>query len=495
MRTTLVDRLAHVARGLLLLGALLALAVLGLWTLGQERVEAFGLELTDAHIAAPRALDVRLAALEPNDSEAFIELAEELAESLEGIRPGERLEVERRRALEYLTRHRERLGDRAGALEAARAWVGFDPRNVRAELELARLMGGDPELRDERLEVLGALFARLPEVGEVAGAWCELLMDEGRFAEAAAAALRADQQPRPNYWRVRWKRRAEASAPFQAMVFPELDAEGRLVVECEIGGPALWISIELPPGGSYTLVDPVLTITKKGSSTELPLADFEGVELVQLRRTGRSFEQTGGLGARFEIAPGPAALGGVLTLRFQAGLEIPPSAGLVAVAYHPRADEAFAALAASADSSDEDVLAVFRRARLTSLMRSDAQLYWRKRKGGFTRANSVLLPLGGAIVEGELRFEVEFPIAERVSLVRLDLPEALGVSYSFTALEVLGAAGVEALDPASIETELLHGLERAGATFTVTGKDPWLAFELPGPVETIEGLRLRGVAR
>lgn len=492
MSTTPVDRLAHLGRALLLAGALLALGVSLLWTQGEEWVRNFDAETVDAHIAPARDLDARTRAPDFSGSNRYVKVGLEVNGMLKHIRPGERLELERRRALEQLTRHQQQLGNLPEALESAREWVKFDPLSVRAVLELAELLGQDPDLAAERLEVLGELFTQLPEVDVVARAWCELLMDEGLYLEAVDAALLCDRQARPNLWRVRWKRREAATSPFQAMVIPSLTAEGELVLECTIAGPAVWISIELPPGGACTLVDPVLTITKKGGAEELVLAEFEGSKAVSLEQVGSTYTQAGELGSRFEIEPGGAALDAQPQLTLRAGFSRPRSAGLLAVALHAEADRAYRLLAANDREGD---LALLSSARLSGLRAGSTQLYWRKRKGGFTATNSVRLPLGGTLVEGGLEFELEFPIAERASLVRLDLPEGLGVSYELNSIEVVTSAERHAVDVAQAELELLHSLDRDGSVFTVTGKDPWLALALPGTVTTVERLLVRGVAR
>lgn len=493
MRTTPVERLAHLGRALLLVGALLALGVSLLWTQGEEWVRNFDAETVEAYIAPARDLDARTRAPDFSGSNRFVKVGLEVNEMLQHIRPGERLELERRRALEYLTRHQQRLDNLPEALEAARAWVKFDPRSVRAVLVLAELLGQDPDLGAERLEVLGGLFTQLPEVDVVARAWCELLMDEGRYLEAVDAALMCDRQARPNLWRVRWKRREAATSPFQAMVIPSLTAEGELVLECTIAGPALWISIEFPPGGACTLVDPVLTFTKKGAAEEeLVLAEFEGLKAVSLTQVGGTFTQAGELGSRFEIEPGGAALDAQPKLSLRAGFSRPPSAGLLAVALHAQADAAYELLAASGREQD---LALLSSVRLSGLQAGSTQLYWRKRKGGFTASNSLRLPLGGTLVEDRLEFELEFPIGERVSLVRFDFPEGLGMTYELTGVEAVTVDGSLPLDLSQAELELLHSLDRDGAVFTVTGTDPWLAVALPGPVTTVERLLVRGVAR
>ena len=492
MRTTPVDRLAHIGRVLLLLGALLGAATLGAWKLAPEWVDSLDDQWVEAHMAAAEALDEELRATEPGDSEALLAIAARQAALLERVRPGERMDEHRRRALEYMTRHRERLGDLEGARESARAWVASDPRNARAVLELGRLLIADSDARAEGIEVLGQLFLRMPEVDMVAEAWCNVLMDEGRFVEAAEAALHCDRQARPNLWRIRWRRRDEAPKPFQAVLFPELDADGRLVVEGQVAGPISWLSLELPPGGRCTLIDPVLTFELKGKTHEVVLADAEGVLTPQLARSGRAFVQDGGLGARFELDLGTEALDPEPTVRLNAGIVRPPSAGLLAVAYHPRLEEALRAVRAA---GRDDLVGALGSARLAGLVEGEVQLYWRKRKGGFTRANSVIARLGGTIDAGALNFDLELPIAERVSLVRLDLPEGTGVAYDLEHVDVVGAEGTRELDAGTLELELMHGVERDGSVFTVTGSDPWLAFELPGEVVVVDHLRVAGVAR
>ena len=115
MRTTPVDRLAHVGRLLLLLGALLAVATLGAWTLAPEWVDQVDEDLVADYVAAAEALDEELLAAARGDSEVLLGIAEQQAELLSEVRPSERMDAERRRALEYMTRHRDKLGDLEGA--------------------------------------------------------------------------------------------------------------------------------------------------------------------------------------------------------------------------------------------------------------------------------------------------------------------------------------------------------------------------------------------
>ena len=87
MRTTPVDRLAHLGRLLLLLGALLAVGTLGAWTAAPDWIDQVDADLVAAHVGEAEARDAELLARADADPEAMSALAERQVEALEGRKP------------------------------------------------------------------------------------------------------------------------------------------------------------------------------------------------------------------------------------------------------------------------------------------------------------------------------------------------------------------------------------------------------------------------
>lgn len=484
-----VQKLAHAGRALLLVGALCAAGTAAVWTWRPAWIEAYETSQRERVLSEPRAwLEQALEAEAEGDLASAIAGFEDVARRLEDVRPGERLEASRTKALERLVTLVE---DPRAKLAWAETWTAFDELNAPGLLQRAQARLEIPEERERGIEELGALFDRLPETPFVAEAWFGVLSREGRHAELLEGLHEHYERLESCHWKLNWSEGVDAGArELRGFLLAQLSGD-ELRIEWILEAAVAGFRLYLPPHASLTLIEPELTISRAGSppfTFELP---DERVRANRMVFSGRSLQSREAGDAYFEFELPEEARGRDARYVFRARLGDPPHELLAPHLNGPGIPAAIEQLRAAGRTEVADWAA---RASLGAVAGTRFQLFYRADGEDFAEARSVRPVVGGVVQDTHLAFETRLEIAGPATRLRLDFPETLGLGWRIDEYVLEHAGGESTLSVQAFEGTPRRGLELRDGVWTVTQSDPWV--ELPidsAPAAT--ALRISGVVR
>ncbi len=490
-------------RIVLLVITLLACATLLLWQFGGSWVnqfDGFVVKTYQGHYQSRLSKAVTILSRSPSEG---VTLLDELLVDLRDVSKRDRLERLKRRTLKQLVQALETKGDIVQALDWAERWVDFDKMDIYAQLWLSRLLSVTPGREDEGRILLGDIYKKMPESPVIIDEYAERLFEEGKVVEAFLAASRTyatQDSLKGQLWQVFWDTGEGFNAKQKMSIMPPLGGEDRIILPFEVPGTVRRLRVDPPIASRIVIAEP--RMIRMDANQEYTLNLWEvSLGLVDISKQGTELTTSGGDDPYFfwTLPPELTSHPGVFSGRVEAYLEEAYPAVMERIAALPEGDTLDVFLNEMAESEALRHLQVIRerqkRLQTASLKGKKLEFFWKSPGEVFVAERRVKADLVGSFEEDRLRFDVSAPLDKSLAELRIDLPDIVGVEYTIEFLEILGGKGLQRINLSVVNTVQEHMVERDGARFRVIGVDPYFSVILPGGVQVVDSVRIRGMGQ
>ncbi len=382
----------------------------------------------------------------------------------------------------------EQRGNDAAAYAWMFQWVRFDEQDVMAATRLAELECAWPDYRQAGLDRLTALSRRYPGHPVVVRALAKGLITSGRWLDSCRALEDGALALRSKLWTIGWDVGGGIDLAARRVDTVPVREGDESTFRFRVAEPIVGMHLQMPTFHSALLQRPRIEVAG-GRVIDL----IEAQQQISEVCIDRGVAITNGGGGPYLVArwdpPIPADT--ALAIRW---CEVP----IYELAYASALiDPALAAIYqpnATADPADLALLERTRMRRARAATSGQWQVFWCLQGGQFGDAQSrieTLVPIPDAT---GCTYSRTFAIGGAADVLRLDFPEAAGVTYTFAQFDVQLAGRTLPIDMAAVPLLAPHNLERRGDAFVITGPDPYFSFALPERLDVV-ALKMAGTAR
>jgi len=485
--------LGRVARGVLLVLTLMALATAGIWRWQPRLVDR-----VDAYWTNRRSNDYSnrfyvARRLVREDSASGAGMLEEIIGGLESVQRGDRLYQVKRDSVQLLTDVLANDEQWQRAATWCQRWMEWDEKDISAREAFALACMHLADRASEGRAELAALFDKIPESQSIASAYVDSLVEGGQAADAFSSIrqfLRLQQNRFAGQCEFMCARNA-LMEKLQASPFHEIDGTWRWTVELERGAGK--IHIRLPEFEIAAIRHPRLVIWNSTTDENVVLAGTEAELIDSIRRDGGTWTIPG-QDPDAPVSPSNAFASWIVPEDVPAERLYVSFVGEVVPRYPvwiardlclPKFSlEQFVSDAAA--QADPNLVDDFRSLRTDVLQQSRIGLAWRS--SGLDR--SEWTTLGGVMENARIQFDVRFPVDELKSDPRLQLPAISGAVYDFSKIELGDGQTAIEFDPEALQ--IVSGLEKTAAALRVTADPAIVSLALPDDLDHVDWVRVEG---
>lgn len=284
-------------RAVLMLLALSALLVVGIWTYEEEAVNQFGKDLAEEYTSHYRfRLDGGMALADAGDISGLTTLLSDI----DSVKKQGRLDPIKRAALSKVVSTLSASKKYAEAMVWNETWLAFDDRDIAARLSHAQLLIASEEHYEEGMNKLAALQHKVPAVAAVSDAYIKQLANEKRFYDAFMVVdsiselylgRTTDWMDKP--WDVFWDTGNSFNALQRTLVTPRVNDKGELELEFDLEASVQGIRIDPPARTELTIANLHIAQAKgkEGEGYSIPAASLK---LNQIERSSTALVSAGG---------------------------------------------------------------------------------------------------------------------------------------------------------------------------------------------------------
>jgi len=487
---------------MLLVISLLACVTFLLWQYGAPWINQFDRFLVNKYQGhyKSRLSDAMLDL--PSDPARGVVKLENLLEDLEGVSKRDRLARLKRTGFKKLVEALEVQGKKEQALKWVDRWVTFDERDIPAQLWRSRLLLTIPGQENTGKVLLDNLYEKLPESSLVSEEYARRLFFRGDFAEAFLAAYRTyslQNSLTDQHWQLFWDTGTGFNARQKQDVFPVIDNTGHSTFPIKLPVRIKRLRIDPPIASHITISKPVLIYIDGSSERSLDLWRVS-LGLADMKKEGTVLTTSGADDPYFYWA---LPSGMINAKGFEGWVEAQVEEAYPAIigriAALPEAGYLVASLEAKGEFEAAQKLQKIRKQqqllKISSLVGTPLEIFWRKPGEVFVEKRKVRVEMTGNIKNEALSFSMEIPVNANFSVLRIDFFDMTGIEYDLESLEISGEEGSKQIELSEKNIIQRHSVKVHGARFLVTGIDPYFSVALPGGIQTVKSILIRGVVR
>ncbi len=474
--------------------SLIALFTLYVWSTKSPRIDTFGDYFFIRYYKHfDRRFSNAIDTLKVNEDKG-IAMLEKLMSDLESIQKLDCLDHIKREGMKMLSGIFEKRSNLDGAMKWADKWVDFDDKDLYGQVHKARLMCQIADSRNAGKQLLANLYQKVPEAKVVVNAYSQMQIADGNSGEALWAQLRLlnfQKRLMSQKWEIYWTFSDVFTPEDSRKVIPSVDNNSILSLVFDVPQGIRKMRLDIPPSAEFLMSYPTLTIKNGEDFTELELWKFN-LKMYDILQNNHILEVIQGEDSYFywEMPERTIEASGSFIFKTNVFHKINK------VLLQLYTSESIRSLKREiADRGDAEIADIFSNIKPDILANSSVDIYWSYQQNVFSevRKNSVLL--SGRRNLNRLIFDVNLPLNDKVSELRIDFPDVVDTQYTLEKIEYVIENELYEIDASQAVLVSNHNLKKQGNRFVVIGQDPYFSFKLPEGQSYITSVRLKGLAQ